>query len=296
MPRTQANGIEIEFETFGDPDDPALLMVMGLGAQMVAWDEDFCHGLVDRGFHVIRFDNRDVGLSSKVDVPDDWDPMAAILSGFSGGEAQALYRLADMAADAVGLLDALEIEAAHLVGASMGGMIVQQFAIDHADRVCSLTSIMSTTGDLDVGAPDPEVLPVLIQPPPAEREASIEHAVAGSRAIGSPDHFDEDMARARAERSFDRCFYPLGVGNQLAAIMASGSRTDALRSVDRPALVIHGDADPLVDVSGGRRTAEAIPGAELMVIEGMGHDLPRPFWAPVIEAVTALAARSAAGV
>jgi pimeloyl-ACP methyl ester carboxylesterase len=290
MPRTNANGIEIEFDTMGDPDDPDLLLVCGLGQQLIGWDDDFCAALVGRGFHVIRFDNRDVGLSTKIDA--DIDVMSGLMAAFSGEQVDAPYLLSDMAADAVGLLDALDVEAAHVVGASMGGMIAQTIAIEHRDRVRSLTSIMSTTGDPDVGTPRPDILPLLLEAPPQEREANIERSVEVSRAIGSPDHFEEDRVRARAAAAYDRAFYPRGVGHQLLAIVASGSRSERLRELDIDALVIHGDADPLVDISGGRRTAEVIDGAELLVLEGMGHDLPTSFWAPVVESITDLAARA----
>jgi pimeloyl-ACP methyl ester carboxylesterase len=291
MARAAANGIEIEYETFGDPADPPLLLVMGLGAQMVAWDAAFCESLVDRGFFVIRFDNRDVGLSTHIDV--DVDPLAEMMAALAGGPARAPYHLTDMAADAVGLLDHLGIDRAHVVGASMGGMIAQTIAIEHRDRVATLTSIMSTTGDPDVGQPDPAVLPVLLAPVPDDREAAIEHAVAGSRAIGSPDHFDEAWARARAARSYDRCHYPQGVVHQLLAIVSSGSRSEALRALDVPAVVVHGDVDPLVAPSGGVRTHECLAGSTLLMIEGMGHDLPPVLWPQVIEAVTGLAAANA---
>lgn len=294
MGRAAANGIEIEYETFGDPTDPPLLLVMGLGAQMVSWDVGFCEELVDRGFYVIRFDNRDVGLSTKVDA--EVDVMAEISSAMSGGPVGAPYRLSDMAADAVGLLDALGIDRAHVVGASMGGMIVQTMAIEHPERVQTLTSIMSTTGDPDVGQPTPEALTVLFTPSPTERAAAIEHAVGVSRTIGSPgDLFDEPAARSRAERSFDRCFYPMGVAHQLLAILASGSRSEGLRRLEVPALVIHGDADPLVTPSGGRRTHECLTGSTYLELEGMGHDVPRPLWPTIVEHITKLAAGAPLG-
>ena len=292
--RALSNGIEIEFETFGDAGDPPLLLVMGLGAQLVSWDIELCESLVDRGFYVIRFDNRDVGLSTKVPVDENLDVMAEMMKALAGEAPAAPYRLADMAADAVGLLDHLGIDRAHLVGASMGGMIVQQVAVDHPERLLSLTSIMSTTGDPDVGQPKPEVLAVLLDPAPAERDAYIAHSVEGSRTIGSPEHFDEDRAAVKAGQSFDRCYYPRGTANQLMAILASGSRTEGLRKLDVKTLVIHGDVDPLVTVSGGERTAEVIPGAELMILEGMGHDVPVFYWPQIIEAITGLAARSTA--
>jgi pimeloyl-ACP methyl ester carboxylesterase len=292
--RAPSNGIEIEYETFGDAGDPPLLLVMGLGAQLVSWDVELCESLVDRGFYVIRFDNRDVGLSTKVPVDENLDVMAEMLKALAGEAPAAPYLLADMAADTVGLLDHLGIDRVHLVGASMGGMIVQQVAVDHPERLLSLTSIMSTTGDPDVGQPKPEVLPVLLDPAPAERDAYIAHSVEGSRTIGSPEHFDEDRAALKAGQSFDRCYYPRGTANQLMAILASGSRTEGLRKLDVNTLVIHGDVDPLVTVSGGERTAEVIPGAELMILEGMGHDVPVFYWPQVIEAITGLASRSTA--
>jgi pimeloyl-ACP methyl ester carboxylesterase len=292
--RAPSNGIEIEYETFGDPGDPPLLLVMGLGAQLVSWDTELCESLVDRGFFVIRFDNRDVGLSTKVPVDENLDVMAELMKALGGGAPAAPYLMADMAADAVGLLDHLGIDRVHIVGASMGGMIVQQLAIDHPDRLLSLTSIMSTTGDPDVGQPHPDVLPVLLDAAPEEREAYIAFNVEGSRVIGSPEHFDEDRAAVSAGLSFDRCFYPRGTANQLMAILASGSRSEGLRQLDCNTLVIHGDVDPLVSVSGGERTAEVIPGAELMILEGMGHDMPVFYWPQVIEAITGLATRSAA--
>jgi pimeloyl-ACP methyl ester carboxylesterase len=292
--QTTANGIEIAYETMGDPSDPALFLVMGLGAQLISWDDELCESLVDRGFYVIRYDNRDVGLSTKVPVDDDLDIAAAVAAALGGDASAAPYLLADMAADGIGLLDALGIEQAHVVGASMGGMIAQSIAIAAPERVATLTSIMSTTGDPDVGQPTPAVLGVLLSPAPTEREAYIAHSVEGSRAIGSPDHFDPDRARDVAARGFDRCFYPRGVVNQLLAIVSSPSRSDGLRQLDLPALVVHGTDDPLVTPSGGERTAEVIPGAELMMLDGMGHDLPTYYWSQVIEAITSLASRSTA--
>ncbi|MCU0271144.1 MAG: alpha/beta fold hydrolase [Acidimicrobiales bacterium] len=274
MPRASANGVELEYECLGDPADPTLLLVNGLGAQLVSWEDEFLHGLLDRGFRVVRFDNRDAGRSTWFDGRDD------------------SYALADMAADAAGLLDALEVPAAHVFGTSMGGMIAQQLCIDHPERVRSLTSVMSTTGDPDVGQPAPGVLEQLVQPVPRAREAYLDRTVAAARGYCSPEWFDADRARARFAREYDRAFHPEGTVRQFLAIATSGSRSDALRAVRVPTLVIHGDADALVDVSGGRRTAEVVPGAELMVCEGMGHDLPTVLWGRIIEAVTLLAARA----
>jgi pimeloyl-ACP methyl ester carboxylesterase len=293
MPRAATNGIELEYETFGDPADEPLLLVSGHGAQLVWWEEDFCAGLVDRGFFVIRFDNRDVGKSTRIDG-GEIDLMAAITKALSGDAIEAPYTLADMAADAWGLLDALGIGSAHLVGASMGGMIAQEMAIAEPERVRSLTSIMSTTGDPDAGGPHPEVLDVILAPSPSEREAYIDDYVEGGRAISSPDFFDEDLSRRRGARTYDRGFNPAGVTQQLMAIMASGSRSDALRQLDIEALVIHGDLDPLVDVSGGERTAECLRGSELLILDGMGHDLPTHYWSRLIEAICAVAARAPA--
>jgi pimeloyl-ACP methyl ester carboxylesterase len=292
VPRAATNGIELEYERFGDPGDPTLLLVSGLGAQMNAFPTDLCQAFVDRGFSVIRFDNRDVGLSTKIDV-GDLDVIAAMTAAMSGQAVEPPYLLSDMADDAWGLLDALGIGQAHLLGMSMGGMIVQTMAVQHPERVSSITSLMSSTGDADVGHPRPEVIPSMLERAPAEREAFVAHSVEGTRLIGSPEHFDEGRARARHREAFDRCYYPAGSTHQLIAILASGSRGDALRRLDLPALVIHGSEDPLVDVSGGERTAECLQGCELLILDGMGHDLPPSFWARIVEAVTALASRAA---
>jgi len=290
MPTATSNGIELWYETFGDDDGPPLLLVMGLGAQATWWDVELCNAFADRGFYVIRFDNRDVGLSTKIDTaPIDF---FALIAKVSAGEAvDAPYKLTDMAADAVGLLDHLGIDKAHILGASMGGMIVQTMAIEHPERVLTMTSIMSNTGNFEYGNARPEALAVLLEPAATNREEAIERGARSSKVISSPEHFDEEIARQRAAESFDRCFYPAGIGRQLIGIHASGSREDALRTLDVPTLVIHGTDDPLVEVSGGERTAELIPDAELLLVEGMGHDLPPVFWPQVVEAVTRLATR-----
>jgi pimeloyl-ACP methyl ester carboxylesterase len=293
MPRAATNGIELEYQTFGSEDDPPLLLVMGLGAQMISWDDDFCDALVGRGFFVIRFDNRDVGLSTKVEFGET-DLLAAITAALSGEPSAAPYLLTDMASDAWGLLDALHIGRAHIVGASMGGMIAQTMAIQHPERVLSLTSIMSMTGEQPFGQPKPEVLPVLLETAPSERDANIAFNVEGSRVISSPEFFDEDRARAKFERAYDRCYYPKGIGHQLLAILASGSRDEELRRLDIPALVLHGTADPLVTPSGGEHTAEVLRGSELILFEGMGHDLPAHYWSQIIDAICAVAARAEA--
>ena len=289
----EANGIELCYETFGDPSGEPLLLVMGLGAQMIAWPVELCDALVDRGFHVIRYDNRDVGRSTKIaDVGGDF--MSAFAAAAQGEPVEVAYRLSDMAADAVGLLDALGIDSAHVVGASMGGMIAQAIAIEHPGHVRTLTSIMSTTGEPEVGQPTPEAMQMLLRPAPTTREEAIEASLASWKVIGGPEHFDEERVRAQAAAAYDRCFNPAGTARQLLAIVASGSRADGLRGLDVPTLVIHGAIDPLVTPSGGRRTAELVPGAELLMLPTMGHDLPLAVLPQVVDAITALAARSAA--
>jgi pimeloyl-ACP methyl ester carboxylesterase len=286
-----ANGIELCYETFGDPANEPLLLVMGLGAQLTLWPEAFCDALVDRGFFVIRYDNRDVGRSTKIEAEVDFLP--TFLAASQGQPVDVPYRLTDLAADAAGLLDALGVGSAHIVGASMGGMIAQAIAIEHPERVRTLTSIMSTTGERDVGQPSPVAMERLLQPPPTTRDEAIEAGVESRRILGSPDAFDEDLTRKMVGESYDRCWYPEGTVRQLLAIVASGDRVEGLRALTVPTLVVHGDADPLVTPSGGQRTAELVPGATLLMLEGMGHDLPAAYLGPLVEAITALAARSA---
>jgi pimeloyl-ACP methyl ester carboxylesterase len=265
-------GIDIAYQRFGNPDAPLVLLIMGVAAQSIAWPDAFCHALVDRGLQVIRFDNRDVGLSTHLTDASPPD-LPAVLAG---DLSSVSYTLSDMAADTVGLLDVLGFQKAHLVGASMGGAIAQTVAIEHPDRVRSLISMMSTTGDMSVGQPSPEVLREVFSGPRAvTRDEVIQQMVRAFRAIGSPGYpNDEQEVAARAGRSYDRCFDPIGVARQAIATVASGDRTKHLRHLDVPTLVIHGLADRMCDVSGGRATAEAIPGAELVLIEGLGHDLP----------------------
>jgi pimeloyl-ACP methyl ester carboxylesterase len=288
-----ANGLEICHQTFGRPEDPALLLVMGFSAQMTAWPDDFCRGLADHGRFVIRFDNRDCGHSSKSSGPPPNLTGLMLEAGSSGPmtPGAAPYTLSDMAADAVGLLDSLGIERAHVVGASMGGMIVQHIGFEHPDRVHSVTSIMSTTGHPAVGQASPEALGALLRPPPDGREACIEQSVSTSRVISGPLWL-EDEARLRAARSYDRMYYPIGAAFQLAAIMVSGDRTERLADVQAPFLVIHGKADPLIDVSGGLATAEAVPNADLLVLHAMGHDLPRPLFPQLFGAIHGITERS----
>jgi pimeloyl-ACP methyl ester carboxylesterase len=292
VPRAQANGIEITYDTFGDRSNPAMLLIMGLGIQMLGWDERFCNMLADRGYFVIRFDNRDVGLSSKI----EGGPPPDLMKLMSGDYSSAAYTLDDMAADAAGLLDELGIEKAHIVGVSMGGMIGQTLAISHPERALSLTSIMSTTGSPAVGQPRQDVLMALVAPAPADREGFIDRQVEMFKLIGSPDYpMQEDEFRELVARSYDRAFYPEGFMRQLTAILASGDRTVALAAVNVPTLVIHGDADPLIAPDGGEATAKAIPGAKLVKIPGMGHDLPPALWPRFVDEIVANAERATAG-
>ena len=286
VPTIQANGIEIAYDSFGDAAGRPLLLVMGLGAQMLLWDEAFCERLAEHGHYVVRFDNRDVGLSTKFDaagVPS----IVALIQGIAAGKpASAPYSLDDMADDAAALLDALGLETAHICGASMGGMIAQTIAIRHPQRVRSLVSIMSTTGNPSLPPATPTAMAMLMTPAPADREGNIARAVNVYRAIGSPGFpFDEADVRDRAGLLFDRSYYPAGMVRQMAAILAHGSRVEALRQVSTPTLVIHGDADPLVPIEGGRDTAASVPGSAMLVIEGMGHDLPKAAWPRITGAI-----------
>ncbi|MFQ5697240.1 MAG: alpha/beta fold hydrolase [Myxococcota bacterium] len=293
MPKAKTHEIEIEYETFGSPDGQPLLLVMGLGAQMILWDEEFCEGLARRGHRVIRFDNRDIGLSSKLDSAPVPNALELMARAASGKPLEVPYTLDDMADDAAGLLDALEIPRAHVVGASMGGMIAQTLAIRHPARVASLTSIMSSTGNPDLPPAKPEAMQVLLAPPAADRAAAIDQAVRAARIIGGGVlPFDEERTRTQATRAYDRCFYPEGVARQLAAIVAHGSRVEALRRLRVPALVIHGDVDPLVPVEAGRDTHAAIPDSRLLILEGMGHALPPEVWDRVTDAIAGLTSKA----
>ena len=283
MPSVLANGINVAYETSGKRDAPPLLLVMGLGGQLIAWDEALVEALVVRRFFVVRFDNRDVGLSTWFDQEGPGDVLGAI-----SGSVRAPYLLGDMAADAAGLLDALRLPSAHVLGVSMGGMIAQVLTIEHPERVRSLVSIMSTTGDRAVGAPHPEAVQVLLRPPPADRMAAVAQSVEARRTIGSPGFpFHRERVEAEAGAAYDRAFHPQGTSRQLVAILSSEDRTPALEHLDCPALVIHGEADPLVDVSGGRATAAAIPGAQLMLVPGMGHHLPPELFDELADRVAA---------
>ncbi|HEX8752354.1 MAG TPA: alpha/beta hydrolase [Solirubrobacterales bacterium] len=287
-----ANGIELAYQELGDSDGEPLLLVMGLATQMIAWDEEFCGMLAERGFRVVRFDNRDIGRSTKIGsagVPSRVDMML-------GRRASSPYLLRDMASDTVGLMDHLGFDSAHVVGASMGGMIAQTLAIQHPQRVRSLVSIMSTTGNRRTGLPSLKAFGVLLGKPPRGREQAIERAVNVFRVIGSPGYpFEEGHVREMAALSFERGHNPAGVARQLHAITASGDRTKSLRGVRAPTTVIHGDRDVLVRPAGGRATAAAIPGARLRMIEGMGHDLPRQLWPTFVEEIAANAQRAREG-
>ncbi|MGW4483351.1 alpha/beta fold hydrolase [Amycolatopsis sp. NPDC004368] len=280
----QANGITLCHEEFGAATAPPLLLIMGLAAPMTWWDDDFCEQLAARGFRVIRFDNRDAGRSQR--MTGRADVVRAYLL------RAAPYSVADMADDTAGLLDALDVEGAHVVGASMGGMIAQTLAIRHPNRVRSLTSIMSTTGSRLIGHPSPRAAASMLAPQPRGREEYVELLIRTFRLIGSPGYpFDEARVRARAERTFDRGTNPGGAARQLAAILATRDRTAALRRLTLPSLVIHGARDPLVNVSGGRATARALR-ATLDVVPGMGHDLPEPVWPRILDGIERVAARA----
>ena len=286
MPKVKANNIEIEYDTFGEASDKPLLLIMGLGSQMIQWEEGFIKSLSERGFFVIIFDNRDVGLSSKCDKAGDPDLMKAFMAAQRGEVVDAPYTLGDMADDAVGLLDELQIEKAHICGASMGGMIAQTIAIRHPSRILSLTSIMSTTGNPDLPQMTQEAAQVLFNPVPPERNAYIENLVSVGRFIyGSGFPFNEEKQREFAARVFDRCFYPHGVERQTLAIMADGNRKEKLSVIKVPTLIIHGKDDPLFPVEGGIDTAEAIEDSELIIIDGMGHSLPPETWGQITDAI-----------
>ena len=286
---TAVGDIDIAYNTLGKATDPPVLLIAGLGGQLIAWDDAFCQELVDRGLFVIRFDNRDVGLSSHLAGGSLPDPSATT----AGAALTTPYTLAEMAADAAGLIDNLGLDSAHVVGLSLGGMIAQILAIECPERVRSLTSIMSTTGNDRVGQPTDAARALLLSPPVSTRAGAMDRAVLFNRAVGSPAYrIDETELRDRAARAFDRAFDPQGVVRQLAAAVTTPDRTEDLHRLDLPTLVIHGAEDQLIAVTGGQATAEAIPGAELVVIDGMGHDLPRPLWPVVVERIAGLVDRA----
>lgn len=271
MPLCRSGSLDIHFETFGTLADPTLVLVNGLSNQCIHYRVEMVQMFVDAGFHVVRFDNRDVGLSS--DGPDD-------------------YTLSDMAGDVIALLDHLDIARAHVFGVSLGGMIAQTCAIDHPTRIASLISVMSTTGDSDVGRPTEEARTLLLTPGATDKDAAIAAHLAGQRVWGSPGHVDEALQARIAGEAFDRACRPAGVARQYQAARRDGSRSKRLRGIDVPTLVIHGTADTLIDISGGRRTADVVPNARLVVVEGMGHDYPEAFWSVLVGETAAHALRS----
>ncbi|MFC3711521.1 alpha/beta fold hydrolase [Sphingoaurantiacus capsulatus] len=294
MARTTANGIEIEYESFGPASGAeTVLLIMGLGAQLTLWPVELCNALVARGYRVVRYDNRDVGLSTKFDGAVAPDLPTLLGAMMAGQDPKVPYSLEDMAADAIGLLDALGIDKAHIVGASMGGMIAQVVAIEYPARTLSLTSIMSTTGNPMLPPASPEAMGALLgRPESNDVDTLVDFGVKVARAIGSPKYpADEALLRARVRRDVDRSVYPAGFARQLAAIYANGDRRARLATIKAPTLVIHGEADPLVPVHGGRDTAANIPGAELVEIEGMGHDLPVPLVEQIADAIDKVAKR-----
>lgn len=291
MPNITANGISLEYETHGDPANPPLLLIMGLGAQLTLWPIELVEALVARGFHVIRHDNRDIGLSTKFDAAGVPDMAMLTMALMAGQTPKIAYTVADMAADAVGLLEALGIEAAHIVGASMGGMIAQHVAASYPERTLTLTSIMSTTGNRALPPAQPAAMAALLgRPMSGDRATVIDYGVMVSRAIGSPGYpGEEERLRARVGRDFDRSFYPVGAARQFAAIVADGDRRERLKAITAPTLVIHGEDDPLVPVEGGEDTAASIAGAKLHLIPGMGHDLPVELVEQVADAIAGVA-------
>jgi pimeloyl-ACP methyl ester carboxylesterase len=282
----RSNGIELCYEIFGADDAEPMLLIMGLGAQMIHWDDEFCQQLAARGFRVIRFDNRDIGKSTRLSGGKRLTAGELLKLRFLGIPVAAPYKISDMANDVIGLLDTLGIRSAHLVGASMGGMIAQEIAISSPERVRSLTSIMSTTGNPKLPQPTREASAMLLAPPPATRDEFIARFAQTWKILRAGSFpLDEAKDRDRAERTYARGLNPPGVGRQLRAILASGSRKERLKSVKAPTLVIHGTVDPLVRPAGGKDTAASIPGAKLLMIEGMGHALPIPMWPQIIGAI-----------
>jgi pimeloyl-ACP methyl ester carboxylesterase len=285
--RIKANGIDIEYETLGKESDPTILLIMGLGAQLTLWSDAFCNGLAAKGFHVVRFDNRDCGLSTGFDSWGQADLPAAFMKLMAGKKVDAPYLLADMANDTIGLLDALGLERAHLVGASMGGMIAQVAAAKYPARTRSLVSIMSTSGRPGLPPGKPEAIKATLErPATTDRETMVRHYMMLRRTIGSPAYPESEAEMRRlVERNIDRRYYPAGVGRQYLAILASGDRVELLKTVKVPTLVVHGADDPLLPQAGGRDVAALVPGAELEIYPGMGHDLPTALTPKLVERI-----------
>ncbi|MEM7288430.1 MAG: alpha/beta fold hydrolase [Actinomycetota bacterium] len=297
MARASSGDIEIEYEVQGFyDDDPPLVLIAGLGAQLIFFEDEFVQGLIDRAFRVIRLDNRDVGLSSWLDDhPVDLGEVSAAVA--AGEQPDVPYTLSDMAADVVAVLDDAGIDRAHVLGVSLGGMIAQTLAIEFPDRVQSLSLLSSTTGAPDVGQPSPEALEAILAPAPEDqsRDAIVEADVAARTIWSTAGHFDEEWTREYFAASFDRGHHPSGQTRQMAAILTAPDREPDLAGLDVPTVILHGTADTLVAPDGGARLAELIPGAELVELDGMGHDLPPHYWAPIIEAITQLAVSAAHG-
>lgn len=293
--KAAANGIELEYEAYGSADNPAVLLIMGLGVQLTMWPLPLVEQLVERGYYVIRYDNRDIGLSTKLDsagVPEIPTIIAALMTG---AKPDVPYLLTDMADDAVGLLDALGIKKAHIMGASMGGMIAQMVAAHNPDRVLSLTSIMSTTGNPALPPATPEAMAVLTQRPTSlDEEAIVAHGIKTQQVIGSPAYpADEAVLAEKVRSDFRRSFYPAGFARQFAGIVASGDRRAALATITAPTMVIHGTDDPLVPLAGGRDTHATIPGAQIVEVPGMGHNLPEPLIPTILDAFEVVAKQPA---
>jgi pimeloyl-ACP methyl ester carboxylesterase len=292
MAKVKANNIEIEYDTFGDPSGEPLLLIMGLGSQMISWVPELCELFVQKGFYAIRFDNRDVGLSTKFDDVGVPNVMQAVNKARNGEDIDPPYTLEDMADDAVGLLDALNIEKAHVCGASMGSMIAQVIAYRHPSRILSLVSIMGSTGNPELPEPKPEAMQVLVVPMPSKKERYLKESVKRWRVLWGSYPYDEELRKELAEQAYNRSFYPDGQTRQLIAILANGDRREKLKDIKVPTLVIHGKEDPLVPMEGGIDTSKNIPGAELLLIDKMGHSLPPEVWPKVISAITENASKA----
>jgi len=286
MTQIETNGIQIEYETFGDQSFPVVLLIAGLGAQLTYWQKEFCIKLAENGYFVIRFDNRDTGLSTKIEGLTAPELMEKIGGFFMGNKSSVPYDFEEMADDAIGLLDALDIKKAHIIGKSMGGYIAQTLCIKHPDRILSLTSIFSHTGDLKSFQPTQEVLEVMLTPAPDDREGSINHLLKLFKVTyGTGKPFNEKYHRNLIGKSFDRCFYREGVMRHYLAILSQKNRTQDLQKINIPALIIHGDDDPLVPLAGGKATEDAIPDSKLKIIKGMGHVMPNleTYWSEILD-------------